>query len=282
MQVKTNTEEIQRIRKNLVEMMISAGNHDCRSCAEEEDCELRKIARDMGLDDPFEDGEDSAGINKTHPMIHFDRGKCISCWRCIQACNEQVMNHALFVQGRGKGNQISWNFNEPIFKTACTSCGECIEYCPTGALFEAKRPPIHSVKNERIVPNTCPYCGVGCQVNVHVDPESSSIIKVTGRPETSPNYGMLCVKGRFGYDFISSPNRLKQPKIREKGRLLEASWSDVLDHTSERLLEIRKRYGADAISGMASARDTNENNYAMMKFMRAVIGTNNIDHCART
>jgi predicted molibdopterin-dependent oxidoreductase YjgC len=119
-------------------------------------------------------------------------------------------------------------------------------------------------------------------MEVHVDRNSNSIVRVTGREGVPPNDGMLCVKGRFGYDFIASPARLKKPLVKRKGKLVPVSWDYALDYTSERLAQILREYGPDTISGLACARDTNENNYAMMKFMRAVVGTNNIDHCART
>jgi predicted molibdopterin-dependent oxidoreductase YjgC len=119
-------------------------------------------------------------------------------------------------------------------------------------------------------------------VDVHVDRSSNQIVGVTGREGVPPNDGMLCVKGRFGYDFVSSPKRLNEPLVRRNGKLEPVSWEYALDYTAERLREICRKSGLDAISGLACARDTNENNYAMMKFMRAVVGTNNIDHCART
>jgi len=127
---------------------------------------------------------------------------------------------------------------------------------------------------------TCPYCGVGCQMHLHV--KDNEIIRVTGVEDSEPNFGSLCVKGRFGYDFVHSPERLKIPLIRKHGKLEEVGWEEALDYTAEKLSEIKQKHGPDSIVGIGCARSTNESNYIMMKFMRAVIGTNNVDHCART
>ncbi len=131
------------------------------------------------------------------------------------------------------------------------------------------------------VNTTCPYCGVGCQVTLHVDKDANRIVRVTGR-EVVPNDGMLCVKGRFGYEFPSSPKRLTQPLLRKNGELEPVSWEEALDFTAERIKKIVEEHGPDVFSAFGSGRTTNESNYAISKFTRAVIKTNNVDHCART
>ena len=135
--------------------------------------------------------------------------------------------------------------------------------------------------NMKYVPTTCPYCGVGCQLTLHVSKPANRIVRVTGR-EVPPNDGMLCVKGRYAFDYVASPERLTQPLLKRKGKQVPVSWDEALDLAARQLSQIRDEYGADSIAGIASSRDTNENAYAAMKFMRAVVGTNNIDNCART
>ncbi len=135
------------------------------------------------------------------------------------------------------------------------------------------------IKADRIVPTTCPYCGVGCQVNLHV--HADMIYKVTGQFESPVNHGNLCVKGRFGTDFVDAPDRLTEPLIRSGGRLRPAAWERAMAYTAERLMEIRKRRGSDSIGFLVSAKCTNEENYLLQKMARGLIGTNNVDHCAR-
>lgn len=135
------------------------------------------------------------------------------------------------------------------------------------------------IQAERVVPTTCPYCGVGCQVDLHI--HQDTIFRVSGRYNSPVNRGNLCVKGRFGTDYVDAPDRLKQPLIRSNGKLAPASWDAAMGHTAQRLLQIREQYGADAIGFLVSAKCTNEENYLLQKVARGIIGTNNIDHCAR-
>jgi predicted molibdopterin-dependent oxidoreductase YjgC len=161
----------------------------------------------------------------------------------------------------------------------CVSCGECLQVCPTGALTENLSEIKGKAWTIEKVPTTCTYCGCGCQMDLNIF--NNRIVAVTGRKESSVNQGSLCVKGRFGYEFVSSEERLKTPLIKRDGRLVEASWDEALNLVAEKFGKIKKEHGPDAIGGLASARCTNEDNYVFQKFMRGVIGTNNVDHCAR-
>ena len=165
-------------------------------------------------------------------------------------------------------------------ESECDGCGECIQLCPTGAIVE--KPGRDRIKLDRIekrIITTCPYCGVGCQIELLV--QDGRIVRSNGVEGVSPNYGRLCVKGRFGYEFVHSPERLTKPLIKRKGRFEEATWDEALDLIATRFMEIRDKYGPDSLAGYASAKCTNEDNYLFQKFIRTVFGTNNIDYCTR-
>jgi len=160
-------------------------------------------------------------------------------------------------------------------------CGECVQACPVGALVPKEDLNLHRLKGTPIkrVRTTCSYCGVGCQIYLHV--QEGKVIKVTGVEDVGPNYGSLCVKGRFGYEFINHEERLTRPLIKENGEFREASWDEALEHVAQRFKKVREKNGSDSIGVFCSARMTNEENYVAQKFTRAALGTNNIDHCAR-
>jgi len=159
-------------------------------------------------------------------------------------------------------------------------CGQCVQVCPVGALTEKKASGLGRSWETEKIRTTCPYCGVGCQIHLHV--RDGRIVKATGVEEAEPNHGRLCVKGRFGYDFIYSKERLTTPLIREGDGFREASWDEALDLVADRLKEIIAEHGPDSIAGVSCARSLNEDSYQMQKLFRAVFKTNNIDHCART
>jgi len=282
--VRTNSPRVLAAQRAILEFMLASGDHNCLICEAGGRCELQKAAYHLGLDSVSYRSlaEKSTPVDVSHPMIRFDSNKCVLCWRCVAGCNERVVNEVLHFSGRSNDPRISYGQDLSLRNSECVGCGECVQLCPTAALTESKS--IGKGRHWELdrVATTCPYCGVGCQMELHVDRASNRIVRVTGREGVPPNDGMLCVKGRFGYDFVSSPARLREPLVRRQGQLETVSWDYALDYTSERLGEICREHGADAISGLACARDTNENNYALMKFMRAVLGTNNVDHCART
>ena len=217
-------------------------------------------------------------METVNPFIVRDFSRCISCGRCVQACNEVQVNNAISFGYRGPESKIIAAGDRPLKDSDCVFCGECVQVCPVGALVEkdqryAVRPwETHKVRT------TCSYCGVGCQIDLHV--KDDDVVRVTGA-DFPPNYGSLCVKGRFGFDFINSDERLTVPLIRENGTHREATWDEALDLVARRLGEIRDAYGGDAIGMLTSARVTNEENYIAQKFARAVLKTNNVDHCAR-
>jgi formate dehydrogenase major subunit len=283
MVVRTETEQVLQARRVIVDLLLSDGTHDCLSCEMCGECELQEAAYRLGIERPSAPrGAPSMATDVSHPMIERNPNRCILCGRCVKACNDVVVNGVLDVAFRGHQSLIVADQDSPLGRSSCVGCGECVQLCPTGALIERKgvgRGRTWGLELER---TTCPYCGVGCQVDLHVDRAANRVVRVTGAEGAPPNDGMLCVKGRFGFDFPASPLRLTRPLIRRNGRHEPVSWEEALDYTAERLGQIRQSHGPDAISAVASARDGNENSYAAQKFMRAVIGTNNIDNCART
>jgi predicted molibdopterin-dependent oxidoreductase YjgC len=213
-------------------------------------------------------------------MIIRDFSRCILCGRCVQACNEVQVNRAISFGYRGKQAKIVAAGDRPLKDSDCVFCGECVQACPVGALVEKKaRYEWRPWEEDRKVRTTCTYCGVGCQVHLHA--RDNRIVKVNGVEKTAPNYGSLCVKGRFAFDFVGSGDRLTTPLIRENGELREATWDEALDKVAGELGRIKEAHGPDSIGLLTSARVTNEDNYVAMKFTRAVLQTNNIDHCAR-
>ncbi len=214
-------------------------------------------------------------IDDSHAIIRVDRNKCIYCLRCVRSCEYDALElkaKSFDDQGRPEGLEIT-------FKDNCVSCGKCVDTCSTGALNKNNRLVPITSEAVRDVRSTCPYCGAGCQIILKV--KGGTIMEVTADPEQAPNYGALCVKGRFGYDFIQHPDRLKRPMVRRNGMLVETSWDEALDVAATGLFDLKAMYGPDSIAGFSCARATNEENYLLQKFMRTSIGTNNIDHCAR-
>jgi len=283
MVVKTESPRLLEVRRTIVDMLLSEGEHDCLSCEMCGECELQDAAYRLGIERPsMVMDKPSLEVDGSHPMLVRNPNRCIHCYRCIKGCNSTVVNEVLDMGYRGIQSLVIADQNVPLGESSCVSCGECIQLCPTGALIEKKSIGTGRAWSLEKVRTTCPYCGVGCQMWLHVDRSRNRVVKVTGDEGGAPNQGMLCVKGRFGFDFPASDKRLTTPLIKKNGVHEPVSWEEALDFTARRLGEIREQYGVETISAISSSRDANENNYAAMKFMRAVIGNNNIDNCART
>jgi predicted molibdopterin-dependent oxidoreductase YjgC len=281
MVIHTHSEKVQRVRKSVLGLLVAYGDHNCPLCERAGDCELQDLVYEHGLNYNHPRNEIKLKEKDTsNPMIIRDPNKCILCGRCVRGCLNVQMNGVIDVAGRGSDAFITTFNNTELMESNCVFCGECVQSCPVGALTEKKSTGMRRTWEKSKIRTTCPYCGVGCQLMLHV--ENGKIVKVTGIEDAAPNYGRLCVKGRFGYDFIYSEERLKTPLISKKGVFREASWDEALNLVAAKFKEIIEKHGPDAIAGVSSSRSVNEDSYQMQKLFRSVIGTNNIDNCART
>jgi len=276
MEVKTSTPEIEEHRKFVLELILSDHPNDCMVCEATGDCTLQELAYAYGVR-----GREYAGERRVYekrdgnPFIERDLEKCILCGRCVKVCSEVQGVDAIDFGYRGFTSKISTSFEEDL---DCEFCGQCVSVCPTGALRGKQWAKKGRYEGVQTMDTVCPYCGTGCNVTAHV--KNNEIIRITSKPWTW-NEGWLCVKGRFGYKFVSSPDRLTKPLIRREIQFEEVTWDEAIAYAAGKLRKIREKYGADAIGGLSSARCTNEENYVFQKFMRAAVGTNNVDHCAR-
>jgi len=290
MVVWTETEEIQRVRRTIMELAI--GNHpsDCLVCSSNQECELLKVANYVGVRksalEKLRHRRLESPQDNSNPAFNFDPNKCILCGKCVRTCDEIVGIAAIDFAHRGYETVVSTFGAKPLALSVCQSCGECTERCPSGALT-AK----HTTAAEKWVETVCPYCGVGCSILAGV--RGNRIVQVRGHREGSVNQGELCVKGRYGSDFVCHPDRLTRPLIRIDGVpkefgprepleiFREADWEEALQWVAQRLSSTIDCHGPEAMGLLSSAKCTNEENYVFQKFARAALGTNNVDHCAR-
>lgn len=293
MVIKTNTPEVLAARKMAVELLLSTHSLNCEDCESNGRCELQSLAAELDIGTlRFPRNRERKPLEDRHPFIMYDPNKCILCGCCVRACREIAVNDVWAVFGRGGSSIVSTFFNDSLECAGCLSCGECISVCPTGALTvkpELSVPLSTKLKTTRTI---CPWCGVGCTIELHT--EGNKVVKVTSPPDAPINKGSLCVKGRYGYQFVNHPSRLTKPLIRTRPKNIgvydedtwqahfrETSWDEALDLVARRLLEIKAQYGSESLAAISSAKCTNEDNYVMQRFAREVMGNNNIDHCAR-
>jgi predicted molibdopterin-dependent oxidoreductase YjgC len=282
MRVHAHSGRVLEARRTIVHLLLANGQHHCLSCEQNGECELQDAAYQLGIEAPaFVVEEAIPPKDVSGVMLQREPGKCIKCGRCVVGCSSVVVNEVLGFDSRGDASQVICDDALPMGESSCVQCGECSQLCPVGAIVDKKSVGQGRPWQLERVDTTCPYCGVGCQVTAHVDQARNRIVKVTGR-EIAPNDGMLCVKGRYGFEFPSSPKRLTKPLLKKNGQQVEVSWGEALDFTAARIKHIVEQHGPDVFSAFGSGRITNENNYAVAKFTRAAIKTNNVDHCART
>lgn len=281
MEISTDTETVVRARRLNIELLLAMGRHDCVTCQANGDCRLQDLAYAESVEESRFGRKKSPHPTETlNPLIIRDFDRCVMCGRCVQACNDIQVNGAISYGYRGAASKIVAGGDRPLIDSDCVFCGQCVEACPVGALIDKKAKGRARSWETSKVRSTCGYCGVGCQIDLHV--AQGRVIRVTSAGEDEvPNQGRLCVKGRYGYDFIHSPDRLTSPLIKDGDGFREASWNEALDLVAARMTAIREEHGPDALAGLTSARITNEENYLVQKLVRAGFGTNNIDHCAR-
>lgn len=306
MSVLTHSPKVVAERKKQLKTLLESGNHNCSIgasqgeswtrfqmdaikteqtdtlCPRWGDCELQNLAYEYQVQWNRDVLPEAKFPKETvNPLIIRDFSRCIMCGRCVAACNDIQVNRAIRMPEASENQHVIAGKNNTALKDSdCVFCGECVQACPVGALVEKKSEHICRPWEVEKIRTTCPYCGVGCQQLLHV--KGGKILKVTGVKEGAPNKGRLCVKGRFGFDFIYSEERLKTPLIKENGVFREASWDEALDLVADKFKQIIAQSGPDALAGVSCARSINEDSYQMQKLFRAVFKTNNIDHCART
>lgn len=282
MEIVTADAELAEWRKTILALALSenpAG--ECRKCVELGPCELHALARELGAGGGEFSGATSGALwEDRNPFILRDYTKCVYCYRCTRVCNEVEQAHAIAPAARGFETRIATPFDGPLLESPCTFCGQCIQTCPTGALADKKMLGKARAEEVARVRSVCPFCGTGCGINLHV--ARGEVIGVTPDWQAPANEGSLCVKGQFGTDFIHHPDRLTAPLVRKNGKFIEASWNEAYDLIVEKFTRIKNESGPGAFAFWSSSRGTSESNYLMQKFARAVIGTNNIDNCART
>ncbi len=282
MKVTTNSEDIIKAQRTTVDMILSAGKHDCLTCEQNGDCELQDAAYYLGIERPSYDlYPEEKEKDDSSEFIRVDRSRCISCGRCVVGCNETVVNEVLTFNERSFETEIAFDDELPMGESTCVQCGECVQLCPVGALIDKRAIGKGRIWQLDKVETVCPYCGVGCRMELHIDRKKNEIVRITGVEDSPTNNGMLCVKGRYGFDFVNSDKRLTTPLIKENGKFREAGWDEAISLVASRFSEIKESYGSGAIAGLASAKVTNEENYAFQKLIRREVGTNNVDHCAR-
>ncbi len=281
MVVKTASPAVIETRKTILELMLANHPEDCLTCHKNGDCKLQDYAYYYDVKFGSFDG-DKHSYEKEEDSLFIvrDMNKCVLCGKCISACTEKQGRGVIDFAFRGFSTKVAPAMDYHLAESECVFCGSCVAVCPTGALTEkgmigkARKWEVEKVRT------TCPFCGVGCNFDLNV--KDGKVIGVTSNPDAPANGRHLCVKGRFGTDYIHNPNRLTKPLIKKNGAFVEASWDEALDLVASKLGEIKGKYGSDSITALSSARCTNEDNYVMQKFIRAAIGTNNVDHCART
>jgi formate dehydrogenase alpha subunit len=285
MVVQTETDEIHAIRKTVLELMFYEHRSNCATCDENGECKLQKYAYEYQVDEQVfnihEADKPAANYTDSNEAIEYNLDKCIRCGRCIRICQEVQMDSALTFKKRASSVEVSTAFDMPLNESTCELCGQCISTCPTGALYERAAIGKGQCKDLVRTRTTCPYCGVGCQIDLNLNQKTNEIVRVTSPVGCIPNNGNLCVKGRFAMEFIASDKRLTTPLIKQNGKFQQATWDEATNLIAERLTKIKSGNGPDSIAGLSSAKCTNEDNYIFQKFIRAAIGTNNVDHCAR-
>jgi len=299
MVVHTQTPKVIEARRTVLELLLAAGNHNCSIRAEEPGtwtalqartaqydesnelcevygaCKLQALAYRYQVRTGRLAGRPPAyPLENASPLILRDFSRCILCGRCVQACNEVQVNNAISHGFRGAKAKITAMGDASLDRSECVFCGECVQACPVGALVDQR-------SRYRIRPweathtrTTCGYCSVGCQLDLQI--KDGRIMKVNGVEEAAPNRGRLCVKGRFGFDYLNADERLTHPLVRRDGRLSEATWDEALDLVATRIKEVKAKEGPDAVAGICSAAFTSESLYAFQKLLRGAVGTNNL------
>src|SRR5882672_9345532 len=288
MEVTTNSPRALTSQKMVLELFMS----DMGEVPHTKVNKVANWAKKMGVGQPRFKKREQPKPDISHPAIAVNLDACIQCTRCVRACREVQVNDVIGYAGRGSDSRIVFDFDDPMGESTCVACGECVQACPTGALMPARE--VGLIKPDKQVHSVCPYCGVGCQLTYNI--KNNKILYVDGRDGPS-NHNRLCVKGRYGFDYVNHKQRLLRPLIRKPGvpkhadftmdpanpleHFREASWEEALDLAAGKLTAIRDQHGKGALAGFGSAKGTNEEAYLFQKLVRTGFGSNNVDHCTR-
>ena len=295
MVVHSENHRAKTARKMVMELLVA--DQPSRDTAHDPDSELWRYAETQDVDAARFPAKASPAPDSSHPAIAVNMDACIQCNLCVRACREVQVNDVIGLAGRGADAHIVFDFGDDMGASTCVGCGECVQACPTGALMPKTLlddSQALAITPDRQVDSVCPYCGVGCQLTFSV--KDDKIVSVSGR-QGPANAGRLCVKGRYGFDYIANPERLTSPLIRREDvpksasmpfdpanpltHFREASWEEALDMAAGRLARVRDEHGPSAMAGFGSAKGTNEEAYLVQKLVRTGFGTNNVDHCTR-
>jgi formate dehydrogenase alpha subunit len=308
MNIQTQSDQLTELRHDIIDVFVSEHPLDCVTCEKSGTCQLQKYAYEYDVTETSLTFESPRTLYQDdNPFFIRDHKYCILCGRCVRVCDEIVGVHAIDFAGRGIESHIATPFDGPMLDSTCVFCGNCIQVCPTAALLPVSRLRQGREWDFERVKSICGYCGVGCQIEYSL--KDNEIIYAEAPQNAVVNGDFLCTKGRFGWDFATSPERLKTPMVRrdlayelgitdqpwdlpEESPLklkrpkvddyfVPIKWDDALDLVASRLAKTVLENGPDSVMGLASARCTNEENYLFQKFIRAGIQTNNLDHCAR-
>src|SRR6266545_1642582 len=297
MKVNVASERAKASRQLVFELLI--GDQPDRAAAHDPESRLWQWADALDVSDSRFPRRAPTAPDRSHPAMAVQLDACIHCNLCVRACREVQVNDVIGMAGRGHHEKIVFDFDDPMGASTCVACGECVQACPTGALMPATLVNDNNVRTaahfpDRKVNSVCPYCGVGCQLTYNI--KDDKLLYVTGK-DGPANQNRLCVKGRFGFDYVSNPQRLTQPMVRKDGvpkraddlvdpsnpwtHFRPASWDEALDRAAKGLTKIRDRDGPRALAGFGSAKGSNEEAYLFQKLVRTGFGSNNVDHCTR-
>ena len=280
MQIYTDSNRVLKARKMILELLLANHPLDCMTCEKSGSCLLEDLAYQFGIKKfLFGPNKKQLPIDDSNPFIVREMNKCVLCGRCVEICNEIQQSHIIDFAHRGLDIKIAAHAEVDLKNSDCVFCGQCVAVCPVGALIDKEAQGKGRFWEFQKVHTTCNYCGCGCGFDLNI--KDGKVVKVTSNPDSVVNGINLCVKGRFGHDYIQRDDRLTTPLIRNNGKLEQASWEAALQLISDRFKKIKEDNGSDSLAVLSSAKCTNEENFLLMKFTRAVLGTNNIDHCAR-
>ena len=280
MEITTESQRLTDLRRTMLSLILSNHPDDCMCCEKAGDCDLQELAYRYNVRPGEFSGEKwDLPVREDNPFITYEPNKCILCSRCTRICNEVVMAGTIDLTGRGFYAMPDTAFGSPRSLKNCEFCGQCVSTCPTGALTDRKGRGRGRSLGMKKVKTTCSYCGTGC--NFYLNVKDDAVTKVTSDYDAPVNKGNLCIKGRYGYDFIHSPERIRTPFIRKDGVFHEATWDEALELTAKKFKELIEKHGPERVGGFSSSRCTNEENYLLSKWVRCAIGSNNVDNCAR-